>query len=76
MSCTSINPAITSFECSVFDGHYVTGDVDDAYLNELEMARLDGNKASAASTTVHGSSMRLDPVSNQFEQVIGLHNHK
>jgi amidophosphoribosyltransferase len=32
---------ITEFDCSVFDGHYVTGDVDEAYLAGLEAARND-----------------------------------
>jgi amidophosphoribosyltransferase len=32
---------ITEFDCSVFDGNYVTGDVDQAYLNRLEQARND-----------------------------------
>jgi amidophosphoribosyltransferase len=32
---------IASFDCSVFDGNYVTGDVDDAYLANLEAARND-----------------------------------
>ena len=32
---------IANFDCSVFDGNYVTGDVDDAYLANLEAARND-----------------------------------
>lgn len=35
------NPEITQFECSVFDGKYVAGDVDQAYLTELESRRND-----------------------------------
>ena len=38
------NPALTEFDCSVFDGHYVTGDVDDAYLRQLEAQRGDGGR--------------------------------
>ena len=33
------------FDCSVFNGCYITGDIDDAYLARLEAARRD-NKAS------------------------------
>ena len=33
------NPEITQFECSVFDGKYITGDVDAGYLRALEAAR-------------------------------------
>ncbi len=32
---------IANFDCSVFDGNYVTGDVDDAYLANLEAVRND-----------------------------------
>jgi len=39
------NPAITKFECSVFDGSYITGDVDAGYLGALEKARNDAAKA-------------------------------
>ncbi len=34
-----INPKLKDFEASCFDGHYVTGDIDDAYLDSLEAAR-------------------------------------
>lgn len=39
------NPAITQFECSVFDGMYVTRDVDQEYLDYLDMLRKDDAKA-------------------------------
>ena len=32
---------IASFDCSVFDGNYVTGDIDDTYLAGLEALRND-----------------------------------
>ena len=32
---------IASFDCSVFDGNYVTGDIDEAYLAGLEALRND-----------------------------------
>jgi amidophosphoribosyltransferase len=35
----TLNPSITQFEGSCFDGHYVTGDVTAAYLDALEAAR-------------------------------------
>ena len=40
------NPLITQFECSVFDGKYVTGDVDEVYLKRLEFLRNDAAKKS------------------------------
>ena len=39
------NPHIAEFECSVFDGRYVTGDIDAGYLSELEETRNDLAKA-------------------------------
>jgi amidophosphoribosyltransferase len=39
------NPAIKRFECSVFDGKYITGDVDARYLKRLEDTRNDLAKA-------------------------------
>ena len=38
------NPEIDQFECSVFDGNYVTGDIDSNYLDELHERRNDANK--------------------------------
>ena len=35
------NPSIASFECSVFNGEYVTGDVDQKYLDWLDESRND-----------------------------------
>src|SRR5512132_1889315 len=38
----ALNPAIERFDCSCFDGVYITGDVTDAYLAGIEAARSDG----------------------------------
>lgn len=35
------NPAVDGFDCSVFDGNYVTGDVDQNYLDWVESLRND-----------------------------------
>ncbi|SUC47718.1 Amidophosphoribosyltransferase [Providencia stuartii] len=35
------NPEINEFECSVFDGIYVTKDIDQTYLDYLENLRKD-----------------------------------
>lgn len=43
-SATEGNPKITHFECSVFDGKYITGDVDENYLHRLEHSRNDAAK--------------------------------
>ncbi|MBQ1783155.1 MAG: amidophosphoribosyltransferase [Gammaproteobacteria bacterium] len=39
------NPTIEQFECSVFDGLYVTGDVTQDYLEHLDQLRNDDAKA-------------------------------
>ena len=40
VACSSEgNPEIPFFECSVFDGHYITGDVDEQYLRLLAQQR-------------------------------------
>lgn len=41
---TSKVPDLTEFDCSVFDGIYVTGDIDGNYLNNLEQKRNDSAK--------------------------------
>jgi amidophosphoribosyltransferase len=41
------NPAITRFDCSCFDGVYITGDITAEYLNRIESAR-GGGKANKA----------------------------
>ncbi|REH36672.1 amidophosphoribosyltransferase [Paraperlucidibaca baekdonensis] len=38
------NPDIERFDCSVFDGDYVTGDINESYLAALEVSRSDGAK--------------------------------
>ncbi len=44
------NPDITRFECSVFDGRYITGDVDEKYLKRLEDCRNDAAKSVSKKT--------------------------
>ena len=42
-ACKELNPAVKQFDCSVFDGNYITGGIDQAYLNNLEKQRSDVN---------------------------------
>jgi amidophosphoribosyltransferase len=39
---------VHDFDCSVFNGCYVTGDVDQAYLDALESARADAKKSKGS----------------------------
>lgn len=36
---SSLNPSIKHYDCSCFDGEYITGDVDEAYLKHVEAQR-------------------------------------
>ncbi len=44
------NPAISDFDASCFDGRYVTGDVDQPYLDQIGQERSDGAKQRRAVT--------------------------
>ena len=35
------NPQIDGFDCSVFNGEYITGDIDKIYLDRVELLRND-----------------------------------
>jgi amidophosphoribosyltransferase len=43
-SISDVNPNLTSFEASCFDGVYITGDVSPDYLDKLEHARHNPKK--------------------------------
>lgn len=46
------NKSITQFDCSCFDGNYVTGGVSDVYLDELRVRRSDAAKAAAVNENI------------------------
>ena len=46
MAAQTGNEEIKQFECSIFDGKYVTDDIDDTYLKNLEELWNDKSKAS------------------------------
>jgi amidophosphoribosyltransferase len=47
---SDVNPALTKFEASCFDGVYITGDVSPEYLDKLEYARHHPKEAVAEDT--------------------------
>ncbi len=57
------NPAIRHFDCSVFNGKYITGDVDQRYLKQIARDRSDAEK------------MRRD-TDPETEAAIELHNNE
>ncbi|KAI7862065.1 amidophosphoribosyltransferase [Spinellus fusiger] len=48
-SVRCFNPSIKTFDTSVFDCQYVTGDIDEEYLCHLEGVRNEGSKSKADS---------------------------
>jgi len=56
-------PEVSQFDCAVFTGEYVTGDVDEHYLENLDAARND-----AVQTT------KMKSIDDGENAVIGLHN--
>jgi amidophosphoribosyltransferase len=61
-ACSRFNPSVTSFECSVFNSCYVTGDITADYLKELENQRKDSAKTERELQR------------NSTERIVGLHN--
>ncbi len=57
------NPNIERFETSVFDGNYVTGDVDQHYLERIDRARGEAAKGSP-TVQVELSNLEMHNMSN------------
>ena len=54
------NPELTRFETSVFDGNYITNDVDQAYLDHMTQLRNDDAKANRSQDI--GTNLELHNV--------------
>jgi amidophosphoribosyltransferase len=59
------NPKIEHFDCSCFDGDYVTGDVDAAYLAGIEATRGDG---AQEEKPVNSTQMDLNLVTAEEQE--------
>ena len=59
-SCAAFNPEITQFDCSVFNGQYITGGVDEEYLEKLENKRGDLRSKKACQPITASSSFVSD----------------
>lgn len=79
-SVRQFNPSIETFDCSVFTGEYVTGGVDETYLNHIESLRADHVKSKTAGV---GKPMTLDGALRErssgshasgTDDTVGLHN--
>lgn len=62
-SCHEGNPHVRNFECSAFDGNYVTGDVGADYLAKVSAQRSDASKRQKQLSLLKDSN------------VLDLHNH-
>ena len=58
----SVNPAVTNFEDSCFSGIYVTGDVTQAYLDDVESRRRDGAKMADQEAEITQLDLGLEMV--------------
>jgi amidophosphoribosyltransferase len=81
-SVRRFNPSIQNFDCSVFNGEYVTGSVDRNYLEHLDQVRSDNAKAKQVPSGIaseHNSRPQSPFPScngpmNGADDTIGLHN--
>jgi len=67
-SCAEGSILPMDFECSVFNGKYVTNDVSKEYLEELESMRNDRAKNTKAR------ERKLYQSNSKEEEIVGLHN--
>ncbi len=64
----ALNTNISEFDSSCFDGKYVTGDIDDAYLSLIESAR--GNEVDKDRPSNTTTQMDLNLVDTNDEEAI------
>jgi len=69
-SCAEGSILPMDFECSVFNGEYITSDVTEAYLAELEAIRNDRAKQNRLKEKNLYSPQR------ENEEILGLHNNE
>ncbi|KAF9036636.1 amidophosphoribosyltransferase [Panaeolus papilionaceus] len=86
-SVRGLNPKIEQFDCSVFTGEYVTGNVDESYLRHIEGLRADNLRGHALELNISavangGSAFAQEkdlltgtstPLSTA-DDTVGLHN--
>ncbi|SDO65153.1 amidophosphoribosyltransferase [Ralstonia sp. 25mfcol4.1] len=54
-----INPNLRDFDASCFDGKYITGDIDEAYLDRLETARSQADREGSNGGETERSQLHL-----------------
>ncbi|KIM65375.1 hypothetical protein SCLCIDRAFT_544794 [Scleroderma citrinum Foug A] len=78
-SVRQFNPSIDTFDCSVFTGEYVTGGVNEEYLNHIESLRADNVKRKmreGGPVTLDGALRERSATGtpNGTDDTVGLHN--
>ena len=67
------NSEIKAFDCSCFDGKYVTGDIDEAYLANIEAARGDVNQQKKPANASTQMDLNLLPtVGHEDDELIEI----
>ena len=80
-SVRHLNPSIEQFDCSVFTGEYITGGVDEEYLQHVESLRGDNSQVNSLYSKQDATQEKEDkkkeapgtPV-NGSDDTVGLHN--
>lgn len=62
------NPDIKVFDCSCFDGNYITGDIDEAYLERTESARGDSATKERPANSI--TQLDLNLVASREEEFV------
>jgi hypothetical protein len=73
-ACLKLNPNISSFDVSVFNGEYVTGDIDVEYMNRLELTRGKALGPSFSEPIIPESSTITSTSYGPDTTTIGLFN--
>jgi amidophosphoribosyltransferase len=63
------NPDVVEFDCSVFDGNYVTGDVDPEYLEWLDTSRNDKAQAKQRELDLNINSTNVVGIYNNVVEM-------
>ena len=63
------NKDLKTFDCSCFDGIYVTGGIDENYLNKLESQRSDNIMNSDTSITTSQLDFSFTLPENEEEEL-------
>ena len=58
---TDINPELVEFEDSVFSGHYIAGNINEDYLDQLEKRKTNTHQKTEGSFVLHNIEIDRAP---------------